>query len=357
MPYPLVAVRGGLGQGGVSWSPTFSFKADWGSSLAADIGVLTTVDTNSKMTVSGGKLNFATGGVGAGDPGAWGQSHARAAGLLSVAEVTFSAAAISAGWDNGQSGATRDAITLGAATNVIVDGTSIAVAAVSTATSYKLATVLRSTGAFYLMKGGAFTNWSLLYVGNFGTAAAFPVCNANTTTAVGSSDFLRACPLPSPWDSDYGVATARNAGAQSAGLTFTHDANGQLDFTLTTRPSASNVDFRFRSQDSSNYWQVTIDSTGAITLNEVVAGSPTQRGTAAAVVLTGHRVTIRASGTEIRVFSNNVLRITYASASNFATSTSGTLTALGTGGAVSDVVLWPIVIPAVAAAYLDLAMA
>ncbi len=102
---------------------------------------------------------------------------------------------------------------------------------------------------------------------------------------------------------------------------------------------------------------MTIDSTGAITLNEVVAASPTQRGTAAGVVVTGHRVTVRANGSEIRVFSNNVLRITYASATNFATATSGTLTALGTGGAVSDVVLWPITVPTVAASYLDLAVA
>jgi hypothetical protein len=47
-----------------------------------------------------------------------------------------------------------------------------------------------------------------------------------------------------------------------------------------------------------------------------------------------------ADGTTIRVYANNVLKITYTSATNFQTATQGRVY-LGTGGAVSDIVTYP----------------
>src|SRR5690606_5532771 len=97
-------------------------------------------------------------------------------------------------------------------------------------------------------------------------------------------DWLCAVNLRAPWNTDYGIATQRLAGARSAGDTFTHEADCLLEFTVTTLPSADQIEMRFRAQDASNYWQVTVDSSGNLDLDEVVGGVVTQRGTAAGVI-------------------------------------------------------------------------
>ena len=168
-----------------------------------------------------------------------------------------------------------------------------------------------------------------------------------------SVDFLRTLMLPAPFSTDYGFASQQLAGARSAGDTLTHAANCLLEWTQTAIPSALQTEVRFRIQDATNYWQVTVDSTGALDLDEVVAGTPTQRGTAAGVIANGDRIVVIADGTTIRVYEANTLRITYTSAANFATATAGKLETEGTGGSVSDLVSWPRTLTGSAAAILD----
>lgn len=89
-------------------------------------------------------------------------------------------------------------------------------------------------------------------------------------------------------------------------------------------------------------------------LNEVVAGTPTSRGTGAAgSIANGQRLVVIADGSTIRVYANNVLKTTYTTATNFATSTAGVLASLGTGGAVADLIAWPRTLSGSAAAILD----
>jgi hypothetical protein len=155
--------------------------------------------------------------------------------------------------------------------------------------------------------------------------------------------FVRVAQLTAPWNaSDYGLATQQLAGARAPGDTFTHEANCLIEFTVATLPGAgTQIELRFRVQDATNYWQVTVDSTGALDLDEVVAGVVTQRGTAAGVIANGDRIVITAVGQTIKVYEANTLRITYATAANFATETDGELETEGTGGAVTDIVSWP----------------
>lgn len=155
------------------------------------------------------------------------------------------------------------------------------------------------------------------------------------------SDYLRVAQLPAPFDTDNGIATDVHSGSVSAGATFSHEADTWIEYTVTTRPTAGQTETRFRVQDGSNYWQVTVDSSGNIDLDEVVSGTPTQRGTAAGVVSSGHRVCIVADDTTITVYSNDVQRFSYASASNFKSATAGELETLGTGGAVSNLITMP----------------
>jgi len=157
----------------------------------------------------------------------------------------------------------------------------------------------------------------------------------------GIYDFARVVDLAAPWTTDYGIATQRLAGARSAGDTFTHEGNALIEFTVGTVPVADQIELRFRIQDATNYWQVTVDSTGALDLDEVVAGVVTQRGTSAGVIANGDRIVIVCVGTTIRVIEANAQHINYAAAVNFATETDGELETEGTGGAVTDIIAWP----------------
>ena len=166
--------------------------------------------------------------------------------------------------------------------------------------------------------------------------------------------YMGAALLPAPFNTEWALVTQRLAGARAANDTFTHTANALIEFTMTTRPSSGSIDLRFCQQDATNYWQVTIDSAGALTLNEVVAGTPTSRATKTGVS-NGAHVEIIADGTLIGVAVNGSGSEScyYNAAVNFRSSTSGVLSSLGTGGAVSDLITWPRALPAAAQAVLE----
>ena len=214
--------------------------------------------------------------------------------------------------------------------------------------SHDYAIIMRDTFYFMLVKGSLFPDWTLLWVGDNGQNAgtADPVFPAiNNSDGSPSLDTVREADLTangrSVWGDDFGIATQRQAGARSAGDTFTHEADFLAEFTVTTLPAAGQIEFEFRKQDDNNLWRVTVDSTGALDLDEVVAGVPTQRGTAAAVITAGETVTVIAVDETISVFDSTNRRINYTSAANFKTETAGELQTEGTGGAVDDIVTWP----------------
>lgn len=154
-------------------------------------------------------------------------------------------------------------------------------------------------------------------------------------------DWWRVAYLSAPWNSDYGIVTQMLSGARSPGDTFAHEADCLVEFTVTTLPSSGQIEVRFRVQDATNYWQVTIDSSGNLDLDEVVGGVVTQRGTSAGVVASGERIVIIAFGSTIYVVETITRRINYTSATNFQAATNGELETEGTGGSVSNIISWP----------------
>jgi hypothetical protein len=337
--------------GGAAWRPNFLLRDDFTTTASAPLssprtaepgpGTLTLVQVDGQFSVSAGKMPF----VAQGTPTWTNQGlyesggRSRVAGRALFATLNYSTRSFSllswrtvAGVDltpdvafyvNGSASIDLK----NSATNWLISPI------MSVSVNIQLALILRATGAFAFIKGDTYTQWTLLWVdAAANTATLYPVFV--NRLAAGTLDNFRVLDLPSPFNSDYGLATQRLSGARSALDAFSHEANCLIEFTDTTIPSGSNLDLRFRRQDATNYWQVTINSTGALTLNEVVAGTPTQRATAAAVVSSGHRVVIVADSTTIRGYSGTAtaptLRWTYSSASNFATATAGELTALGT---------------------------
>jgi len=374
-----IGITGGglaLGHGGVRLAGggvVYLLRDDFSTAASAPLtsprtaepgpGTLTIADTPGYQSIVGGALRMFSNGavVSTNDTYIAAGPYTRTAGMALLGKINIVGAdgRCILGWSSGlattvdkygiypKSGTTRRVVGVDA----FSEGQLFPAAVVGTYSAY--AVILRATGAIFGVQDAGI--WRLFWITNTDTTATLYARLHDV--GIGAlnlyADYLRALQLPAPFDTDYGLATQRLAGARSAGDTFTHEANCIIEWTQTTVPSALQTEVRFRIQDATNYWQVTVDSTGALDLDEVVAGTPTQRATAAGVIANGDRVVIIADGTTIRVYEANTLRITYASATNFATATAGELETEGTGGSVSEIIAWPRTLTGSAAAILD----
>lgn len=158
-------------------------------------------DTNSKMSQVAGLLSFATGGIGAGDPGRWWEIQARTAGRVLAAEITPAGivnASAGVGWDANQADAITDSLNFAAAAALkfMANGAAAVTVGVYVAgTSYQIRVVQRATGMRAYIKGGTYTNWSLLWVSAAGVANGYPAIGALGATAIFTSDYAR---IPTP---------------------------------------------------------------------------------------------------------------------------------------------------------------
>lgn len=159
------------------------------------------VDSNSKLSLSGGAVSLATGGVGGGDPGLWYGALERVVGRLIVVEVSWSVGGIEIGFDAGQSGGVSDSVRSTTTTLTCrANGTLVTVGTVATSTTYQFAVVERATGSFHFIKGGIYTNWTLIWIST-ASAGLYPAAIAIGATTVGTLGFVRvpATPwLPAP---------------------------------------------------------------------------------------------------------------------------------------------------------------
>lgn len=190
----------------------------------------TVTDANSKLSIAGGVASFATGGVGAGNPGLWYPQMTRAAGLALLMDLVYvSGNVIVVGWDTDQVSTAPFGFRVNVVDLTIHDNaTLISVGLVlSTGVPYNLAVVLRATGCLYFIKGGIFTKWTLAWISATSTANMYPsIAIGNATTAF-TVDNLRipvTLYVPSPLAYD----------------TFTR-ANGALGSTETAGPDSQNI--------------------------------------------------------------------------------------------------------------------
>jgi hypothetical protein len=219
--------------------------------------------------------------------------------------------------------------------------------------TFQVALVLRAEGCFFLIKGGVYTEWTLVYPGyGLTTTPLWPAfSNADQS---GTLDNFRVVNLPAPWDSATGLATSALAGARAVNDTFTHEPDAFVEFVPTAVPSAGNAEVRFRVQDASNYWFARVTSAGDLGLYEVVGGGgATQRANVTGVVVGATPVIVGFEGTRISCYYDNAARWNYTSASNFQTETDAELASLGTGGSISDIRAWPRVLSGTAVDTLD----
>lgn len=149
-------------------------------------GLRVAIDANSKISIVPSLLNFATGAVA--NDGVWWGSQSRTAGRLLLVRVTPSdtngIAVI--GWDTNQSGAINDQIKFAASGTIQIvpnGGSAISVGAY-TATPYTVIGAMRATGIIWFIKGGAFTNFTQLWVTSAGSSSASPAVQAGNTASV-----------------------------------------------------------------------------------------------------------------------------------------------------------------------------
>ncbi len=311
-------------------------------------GIGTIVDTTNVADIVSEELVLENNVIG--NPGYWGDVQTRVNGIVTMVEMdnTTGFRRSEIGFGSAQSGGLADFIRFRPSSTTVCQTRNISavtLAGVNVTTGIvRGAVILQDSRVIFLANDNIFSEWTFLWVSEAIYAGVFFPAAINSSQTPVKFSYLRCAILDSPWDIDFGAATEVLAGARSAGDTFTHEADCLIEFEVTTVPAALQIEQRFRIQDASNFWQVTIDSTGALDLDEVVATVVTQRGTAAGVIVNGDRIVIIADDETIRVYEANVLRITYALAVNFKTETAGELETEGTGGAVSDIISWPRVI-------------
>lgn len=230
-------------------------------------GTLTFTQTDGQMSISSGALAFpAQASPGFGDQRFHAASIGRAAGraLLARINITSGSQVAIEFANSGANWATlaeiQDGLSLyfysGSSLDLLISGgvNNGALGSWATSTTYDVAIVLRGTGGFIFIKGGLFTNWTLLFVVLNGTTSSNMSPAFWNYNAAGTLEFFRARDVGGVFATDTGIATVRDTSLAS-GDTFTGTADGIHDFemTLNGSPSAGDeVSLDFRRQDSNN---------------------------------------------------------------------------------------------------------
>lgn len=334
-------------------------------------GTLLIADTENKISISGGALAVA-GGKSIpvyGDPGMWVGAQARAAGLVAV--YRFSAASFAGadwllGWDNGQSNfaITHSFFALSGTLYPYFIGSFLAGVSTGLAgsTNYRIAISLRSSGAFYLIKGGAFAEWTMMWlVANDNTATLYPSITSKSGTY--SVDYMRVSQMTGDWSSDYGIADVHATPAVS-GTDYTGQANAIIDQVVTAPATlAGEAGAWFRKQDASNGYKMYFNSAGAFKVDRYVSGTPTNVVSVAGVITGSGTRTIRAiaDGTALRFYTLSGTTWTQRGStitdSNFSSQTTITPFAdaswTGGGGSIGQLDSWPRTLSGAALAALE----
>lgn len=313
-------------------------------------------DTSSKLSVSGGSLIIATAAPGTGNPRLLYATQGRRAGLMAITALTTPASGTAgparSGWTYSPTGIYGTEAVTFSNSNVLevrVNLTNITVGASVLGTAYVVAVVLRSSGSFYFIKGGTFTNWTLVWISMGVTDTPIsPVIAAINNGAGCSSAYLRVPAtlwLPTPLASDgFGSAfgtsdglghaegVAGGLGSGGSGLSWTQDVGTWTIFSGSAKPATvvssraiaildtGKADVLVRTShtasggsggvvvryvDSSNHVRLLYNGSDLI-LTKRVAGTDTVLQTVTATYVAGATIALSCEGTKFRTYYNNV---------------------------------------------------
>lgn len=296
-------------------------------------GTITFTDTGNKFSIADGVLNFNGGTANAGfnDPKAVGSSIARANGRIFLFRFKLTSNGGLSGFglrDTASAKYLGVRIANGSQAILFVEDSLPSSTtydpgfAYATGQEYEFAIIFRSTGAFFLMRGGLLPAWTLLWVGKTANIASYYPSIAIYQDLAGWMDDWRVTDLSSPYNTDYGVANSYKA-ANDAGDVLFMRANAFIEQTVTVN-SNDIIDLMARWQDDNNCWIFRIDQAlGTAKLIEKVAGVEVSRMNATHTFTAGnsYRLSMRLSSTSIRIAVDNSAKATYSGASNFISNT------------------------------------
>jgi hypothetical protein len=211
------------------------------------------------------------------------------------------------------------------------------------ATQYRMVLLNNSIGGLVVVKGGAFTEWTLLYPFKDATYAAM----ANVYAGIGGgasanvkTDTMKIVDLPAPFTTDYGPATNRVA-VPGVDEVTTQIANAIVEMTWTA-VTGETFELSVRRTDDNNRWIIRGSQAGStVKLIQMEAGVETERATAAQTWTNGtnYRVVVIMNGNNIWAYVADTLKNTYTSASF-----NNTATGVKTNKAGANLVAWPLVL-------------
>jgi len=203
---------------------------------------------------------------------------------------------------------------------------------------YTLETVLRSPGAFYLIRGGIYRG-RLLWVSHANTTASVKAGLSNNQN-VGALDDLAIIQRGGGFTTQNGLADAVVA-TPTTGETITHRADGLIEFTWTAA-TGETLDIMFRRTDDDNCWIVRCSQAGSTyKLIEKVSGTETERRTAAQTFTNGtvYRIVIMFDAQTIGAWVNNVRGWSiWTTAATGMNATTAKVTGFATG---TNFIAWP----------------
>jgi hypothetical protein len=342
-------------------------------------GTRTATDTESKLSVSGGRLTFSGGKASPayGDPAIWYPAVARTAGRTGIFHFNTDSGAARLGFDINQTTTLlADYIRINSDGSTLSGylGADTEIGSYTAGIDYYFADVLRESGSYYFIRGGTeYPRWTLLqssYAGS--TSPVYP--NINNYSGVFLSSFVRIPDrlfLPTPlcygtfasalscnpagpdaqpaqqplwtgnkgtWGVSSGAAIATTTDTGIAIATVPASTADVVISAALTR-STGQIGLVVRWTDSDNYVYAYHDGTNAV-LAKVSGGIRTTVITAAAAYSTGANLTVVADGTGLGLYYNNS-RIGSTSITGGPSGTSHGIYADNTTDTLDDFTLFP----------------
>lgn len=382
------------GGGGVAYDLLDQFLTDRaagavnGTQAEPTGGVRTVVDTESKLSLSGGKATFSGGKASPayGDPGLWEAAITRTVGKLIFVHFnssTLSNRILVITVDVDQAGAGTYTFLLNGTINIQArGGQAVMGAGLAANTDYIAIFALNSTGCQQFLYGGAYTVPKLLY--------RDPQSNAATLypglvgfSAVWVSDYIKspvnlwlARPLASDgFASSFGttdglghVDASSSLGSGGGGLTWTQQAGtwtvaiGKANasalsggLAIATIPTASkdvfvsadltrsggNVGIVARYADADNYLRAYHDGTNVV-LEQVLAGTPSTLMTAAKAYSANARLELALDGNNAQLWYNHSRVNIVSTVDPSLTATAHGLYSTNTGNTLDNFSVWAV---------------
>jgi hypothetical protein len=321
--------------------------------LPVDVGALTVTDTESKLSQQGGVLRFGPKATpSTGDPGVWGSvALARKTGRAVFGRVVPSSGAgnrLQIGWDTDQANTVREGIDFqSTSVSLVESGAGVATTYPTTndgVTTTECAVIQRSAGCWFLVRGGPYSDWNLLWVANADTSSPlYPAVPGRLGTP--TLDDFRVVDLGSPWNQDYGPAPVRLLNPVAGAIpTYNHPADCLLEFNFTYGSGLTyGVAFRTHTPgQTSNNWRCYASAGGTLVLDQVVATVATARISVGSTFVAGtvYRIVVMMVGNVYTVFVNDVSKGTYTDATNFQTTETLGYVAFA-GSPITEMVIWP----------------